>query len=81
MNVFDLLRMTPRQRVANFLKGWVANFLKGWVAMQWAAMHKTQHGLRLNRMGNTGRGKDRRADKLERPESKHARAYRRRYAS
>lgn len=68
-----LLGLSPRQRVANFLRGWVA--------MQWAAMHKTQRGLRLNKMGNTGRGKDRRADKLERPESKHARAYRTRYGS
>lgn len=42
----------------------VTRFCEVWSAMLWSAMHKTQRGLRLNRMGNSGRGGDRRADKL-----------------
>ena len=52
------------------------DFLAAWVNMLWRAMHKTQRGLRLNSLGYTGRGGDRREDKLQdvRP------AFHRRYA-
>ena len=42
----------------------VERFCEAWSNMLWGAMHRTQRGVRLNRMGNSGRGEDRRADKL-----------------
>jgi len=39
-------------------------FAKAWAGILWEAMHKTQKGCRLNSRKNTGRGNDRRADKL-----------------
>lgn len=42
----------------------VKRFCEAWSNMLWGAMHKTQRGLRLNSLRNSGRGQDRRADKL-----------------
>lgn len=41
------------------------DFLAAWSNMLWRAMHKPQRGLRLNSLGYTGRGGDRRPDKLK----------------
>lgn len=57
------------------------NFAKRWAAMLWGTMRQTGNGYRKYSMKNTGRGLDRRSDKLDADRSPTFRRYQERYAS
>jgi len=57
-------------------------FCEAWVSMLWNAMRATGKGYKRHSLRNTGRGDDRRKDKLEvqRHHSQDMRRYRVRYS-
>lgn len=54
-------------------------FTQRWSQMLWAAMGATGHGYKRHSTRNTGRGSDRRKDKLETDETRLMRQYRNQY--
>jgi len=55
-------------------------FIELWITLLREAMAKTGNGYKRHSLRNTGKGDDRRKDKLEQPEKKMFRNYRNRYA-
>lgn len=72
--------MTAPAGTVEDLKHKLSGFSVLWCSLLWTTMARTGKGYRKTSLKRTGKGKDRRPDKLKRPMRKCFRAYEQRYS-